>query len=233
MLVNEDNLIYIKTLETDSIDFIYFDPPFAITEASYDTSLKWSELWPEMWRVLKPKGVIAIHTSQPFTFDLISTQRKHFKYCWYWKKNHKTGHLFSKHQPMRCIEEVCIFYKKNKYNPQMIKLEKPIEYNGRNVSTGNYYHRDKGMPPKTYTHNYPTHLLQYNSIKHPYSTRPIELCEYFIKTYSNENDVILDLTCSNATAGVACINLNRKYIGVDIDEKMINDAKERLKKIDT
>jgi site-specific DNA-methyltransferase (adenine-specific) len=125
MLVNQDNLTYIKTLNKDSIDFIYFDPPFGITEAHYDIKLKWNELWKEMWRVLKPKGVIAIHSSQPFTFDLVSTQRKHFKYCWYWEKNNKTGHLFSKHQPMRCIEEICIFYKKNKYNPQMKKNDKP------------------------------------------------------------------------------------------------------------
>ena len=228
MLVNQDNLTYIKTLNRDSIDFIYFDPPFAITEADYDTNLKWNELWKEMWRVLKPKGVIAIHSSQPFTFDLVSTQRKHFKYCWYWEKNKKTGHLFSKHQPMRCIEEICIFYKKNKYNPQMISLDTPITKKGRTSMPGTYYHRDKGVETKTYTHNYPTHLLKYNIINHSYSTRPVELCEYFIKTYSNENDIVLDLTCSNATAGVACKNLNRKYIGVDINPKMIEDATTRL-----
>jgi DNA modification methylase len=227
MLVNQDNLTYIKTLNKDSIDFIYFDPPFGITEAHYDIKLKWNELWKEMWRVLKPKGVIAIHSSQPFTFDLVSSQRKHFKYCWYWEKNNKTGHLFSKHQPMRCMEEICIFYKKNKYNPQMKKKDKPYYHNGRATSKVNYYNIEKGVEAKTYTHSYPTHLLKYNSIKHPYSTRPVELCEYFIKTYTNENDLVLDLTCSNATAGLACKNLNRDYIGVDIDPQMIKDAQDR------
>jgi DNA modification methylase len=230
MLVNEDNITFIKTLEKNSIDFIYFDPPFGITEAKYDLSLKWKELWVEMWRVLKPKGVIAIHSSQPFTFDLVGTQRKHFKYCWYWERNNKTGHLFSKHQPLRMIEEICIFYKKNNYNPQMKKLDKTKKYSGRKISTGNYFHRDKGVEPKTYTHTYPTHHLKFNSVKHPYSTRPIELCEYIIKTYSKEEDIILDLTCSNATSGLACKNLNRNYIGVDIDPNMIKDAKDRLYK---
>lgn len=231
MLVNQDNLSYIKTLNDNSVDFIYFDPPFAITEADYDTRLNWKELWREMWRVLKPVGVVAIHSSQPFTFDLVSTQRRHFKYCWYWQKNHKTGHLFSKHQPMRIIEEICIFYKKNKYNPQMIELDKPIKYQGRKVSTGSYYHRDKGVEAKTYTHSYPDHLLKFKRVNHKYSTRPVELCEYIIKTYTNENDLVLDLTCSNATAGVACKNLNREYIGVDIDPQMIKDAQDRLNKI--
>ena len=228
MLINDDNLTYIKTLKKNTIDFIYFDPPFAITEAEYDINLDWSNLWIEMWRVLKPKGVIAIHSSQPFTFDLVSSQRKHFKYCWYWRKNYKTGHLFSKHQPLRIIEEICIFYKKNKYNPQMIEKDKPIIKKERKISKGSYFHRDKGVKSKTYTHSFPTHLLTFNRINHKYSTRPVELCEYIIKTYTNENDIVLDLTCSNATSGLACKNLNRKYIGVDINSNMIKDAQDRL-----
>ena len=76
-----DNLEYIKTLQTDSVDLIYFNPPYGITAAKYDTSLKWDDLWPEMWRVLKPNRNIVIHCSQPFTFDLVAGQRKYFKYC--------------------------------------------------------------------------------------------------------------------------------------------------------
>ena len=215
-----DNLEYIKTLETNSIDLIYFDPPFAITEAQYDKSLDWDNLWTEMWRVLKPVANIVIHSSQPFTFDLVASQRKYFKYCWYWNKHSKTGHLFSKFQPMRHIEEICVFYKKGKYIPSTTIKDKPVSVNN---TGGNYYERTQ---KKTFINNlnYPTHLLEYKRRNHKYSTRPVELCEYMIKTYSNENDLVLDLSCSDGQSAIACKNLNRKYIGVDISESMIADA---------
>ena len=222
MFICSDNLTYIKTLDTSSIDLIYFDPPFNITEADYDNKLDWDNLWSEMWRVLKPRANIVIHSSQPFTYDLIASQRKHFKYCWYWNKTYKTGHLFSKHQPMRQIEEICVFYKKGIYNPQTTLKNKPKTVTN---TSGNYFGRNQD---KTYTNNlnYPSHLLNYYRRNHKYSTRPVELCEYIIKTYSKKNDLVLDLTCSDGQSAIACRNLNRKYIGVDISPQMIEDAEK-------
>lgn len=222
MFICSDNLTYIKTLDTSSIDLIYFDPPFNITEADYDNKLDWDNLWSEMWRVLKPRANIVIHSSQPFTYDLIASQRKHFKYCWYWNKTYKTGHLFSKHQPMRHIEEICVFYKKGIYNPQTTLKNKPKTVTN---TSGNYFGRNQD---KTYTNNlnYPSHLLNYYRRNHKYSTRPVELCEYIIKTYSKKNDLVLDLTCSDGQSAIACRNLNRKYIGVDISPQMIEDAEK-------
>ena len=225
-LVVSDNLEYIKKLENNSINFIYFDPPFSITEASYDKSLNWKELWVEMWRVLKVCGVIAIHSSQPFTFDLVSSQRNHFKYCWYWNKHNKTGHLFSKKQPLRCVEEICIFYKYNKYYPQTTLKDKPRITNN---TPGLYYSKTQN---KKYIckYNYPNHLLDYPRRKHKngYSTRPDELCEYIIKTYTDNNDLVLDLTCSDGQGGKACKKLGRRYIGVDISPQMIMDARNNI-----
>jgi site-specific DNA-methyltransferase (adenine-specific) len=222
MFICSDNLTYIKTLDTSSIDLIYFDPPFNITEADYDNKLDWDNLWSEMWRVLKPRANIVIHSSQPFTYDLIASQRKKFKYCWYWNKTYKTGHLFSKHQPMRHIEEICVFYKKGIYNPQTTLKNKPKTVTN---TSGNYFGRNQD---KTYTNNlnYPSHLLNYYRRNHKYSTRPVELCEYIIKTYSKKNDLVLDLTCSDGQSAIACRNLNRKYIGVDISPQMIEDAEK-------
>ena len=224
MFVCDDNLNYIKTLESNSVDFIYFDPPFGITEAKYDLNLDWDNLWPEMWRVLKKNGTIAIHSSQPFTFDLVASQRKHFKYNWYWDKGYKTGHLFSKKQPMRILEEICIFYKKNTYYPQTTKKDKPITTTN---TSGNYFDRTQ---KKTFTNdlNYPVHLLKYKRRNHKYSTRPQELCKYMIETYTKENDLVLDLTCSDGASAIACRELNRKYIGVDYNPTMIEDAKLRF-----
>jgi len=222
MFICSNNLSYIKTLTSNSIDLIYFDPPFGITEANYDNNLDWDNLWIEMWRVLKPTANIVIHSSQPFTYDLISSQRKYFRYCWYWNKHSKTGHLFSKKQPMRQIEEICVFYKKGVYYPQTTKKDKPTKtYN----TSGNYFDRTQN---KQYINNlnYPTHLLEYKRRNHKYSTRPVELCEYIIKTYSKENDLVLDLTCSDGQSSIACRNLKREYIGVDISPQMIEDAKK-------
>jgi len=220
-----DNLTEIRKISKNSIDFIYFDPPFGITECEYDKTLNWEPLWKEMWRVLKNPGVISIHSSQPFTAKLINTQFKKYKYNWYWDKKNKTGFLFSKHQPLRNIEEICIFYKKGKYNPQMIKREKPLEIKKeKDEMKSEYYVRAKPVSG-TYTHYFPNHLIEMPRITHKYSTRPVKLCEYFILTYSNEGDTVLDLTCSNGQSAIACHNLNRKYIGIDIDPKMIADAK--------
>ena len=222
MFICEDNLIYIKTLENDSVEFIYFDPPFGITEADYDKSLDWTNLWIEMWRVLKPRGTIAIHSSQPFTFDLVASQRKYFKYNWYWDKTSKTGHLFSKKQPMRKIEEICIFYKDgNNYYPQTTLKDKPIVVTN---SKGSYYHRNKENTKYICKYNYPDHLLNFKRRSHKYSTRPVALCEYMINTYTKENDLVLDLTCSDGQSAIACKNLNRNYIGIDRDSQMIEDA---------
>ncbi len=229
-LYNKDCLECILELETDSIDFIYFNPPYGTTNCDYDTALNWEGLWPEIWRVLKPKGVVAIHASIPFNYKLASTQYKHLKYNWYWDKMCvPTGHLFASRQPMRMIEEVLIFYKNfGTYNPQMILKDKPVTIKGHNNSS-HYYGAKPEIETKTYTHSYPTHLIKMKRRQHKFSTRPIALCEYFIKTYTNENDTILDLTCSDGQSALACRNLKRKYIGNDIDKSMIELVEKRLK----
>tara|TARA_R110002153_G_scaffold28761_1_gene88503 strand:- start:507 stop:887 length:381 start_codon:yes stop_codon:yes gene_type:complete len=121
---------------------------------------------------------------------------------------------------MRQIEEICVFYKKGKYIPQTTIKDKPIICTN---TGGNYYERTQ---KKTFTNNlnYPTHVLEYKRRNHKYSTRPVELCEYMINTYTNENDLVLDLTCSDGQSGIACKKLNRNYIGVDHSESMISDA---------
>jgi len=246
-LIAGDCLTEIKKLETDSINLCYFNPPYGITGCSYDKPLNWVELWPELWRVVKKKGIIAIHCSQPFTFDLIGTQRKNLKYMWYWKKTgcSPTGFLAVKYQPMRIMEEICVFYKKaGTYNPQMVLRDIPYskgnkkgeEYNklkNGNIETRESEYYGNGLKKKPIikkTHNHPTHLIEMKRRNHKFSTRPIELCDYFINTYTNENDAVLDLTCSDGQTMLSCKKLKRNYIGIDIDKKMIDLCKERLLK---
>jgi len=231
-----DCLEKIKNLESNSIDFCYFNPPFGITECNYDRPLNWGELWPEIWRVLKPKGAVAIHSSQPFTFQLVAGQLKNFKYCWYWKKlgASPTNFLSCRFQPLRIMEEICIFYKKHGvYNRQMTLKEKPIISKNKLNNDASTYYGMKRMKNdikegKIFTHSHPIHLLEMKRRKHKFSTRTIEMCEYFIKTYSNIGDTILDLTCSDGQSAIACQNLERFYIGFDIDPEMISLAQKRL-----
>lgn len=225
-----DCLSLIKNLDDKSIDFCYFNPPYGITDCKYDKPLNWVKLWPEIWRVLKPKGVIAIHTSQPFTFKLVAGQLKNFKYCWYWKKLGcaPTGFQFSKYQPMRNIEEICIFYKKcGTFNKQLILRDKPYTNLGGKKNTTHYYNNFIKNSYVNKTHNNPVHLLEMKRRNHKFSTRTVEMCEYFIKTYSNIGDTVLDLTCSDGQSALACHNLERKYIGFDLDPNMIELASNR------
>ncbi len=231
-----DCLELIKTLENNSIDFCYFNPPFGITECEYDKPLNWPELWPEIWRVLKPKGTVAIHCSQPFTFDLVASQRKHFKYCWYWRKLgcSPTNFLGCRYQPLRIMEEICVFYKKHGiYNPQMTLKEKPIISKKKlNNDKSTYYgmNRMKKLYKEEHilTHNHPRHLIEMKRRNHKFSTRRVEMCEYFLKTYSKEGDTVLDLTCSDGQTAIACQNLERFYIGFDLDPEMTQLAQKRL-----
>jgi len=216
----------IKTLDDNSIDFIYTDPPFGTTQAKWDNSLRWEELFKEMWRVLKPNGIIALYASMPFTYELLKYEKP--KYHYSWLKNNATGFFQAKYQPLRNIEEIFIYYKKRgTYNPQMkgdefIKKSeggcgsKNNSYWGEKAQTGEYWKEEY----KTQGHKgkYPTTLREWKIRKdHSGITRTDEQIDYFIKTYTNEEDTILDMTAHARYVGDRCDELNRNYIGVDIE----------------
>lgn len=206
----------IKTLETNSIDFIYNDPPFATTENEWDKPLDWEYMFKEMYRVLKPNGCIALHCSMPFTYDLIRVEKP--KYHYIWIKDKSTNFFHAKHQPLRKQEEILIFYKSQPtYNPQMVG--DTFYKTGRAGKSKYYGSRGETKVETTDGHigKYPTNILNYPRCIRGASTRPDELVDFFIKTYSNEGETILDLTCYNGLTGKRCIELNRKYIGVDLN----------------
>jgi site-specific DNA-methyltransferase (adenine-specific) len=228
-LRNVDCYKEIKNISSDSIQLIYFNPPFGITGNEWDVSLDYSKLWKDFWRVLKPRGCVIIHSSGKFTMEVINSQLRHFKHRWFWDKHFKTGHLSAKFQPMRKIEELCVFYKKSPtYNPQMVPNKKPYtrKYDKPTHNNTGYYGKRKThfTHEKTYDKQYPTHIIKFNRRKHRYSTRPDELCDYIIKTYTNENDTVLDITMSDSQTGKSCLKLKRNYIGFEINQERYNDA---------
>ena len=218
----------IKTLDDDTIDFIYTDPPFGTTKAEWDKGLDWETLFPEMWRVLKPNGIICLYASIPFTYQLLRYETP--KYHYSWKKNNSTAFMLAKKQPLRTIEEIFIYYKKpGTYNPQMVgnteyKMDMVGSYGGQNYYGKNHkdrstmkkediYSKDKGHKGR-----YPTTDKDWKVRRDGSGiTRTDEQIDYFIKTYSNEDDTILDMTCHTNYVGDRAEVLNRNYIGVDLN----------------
>lgn len=222
MFVEEDIHTYIKKIESNSIDCIYTNPPFGITCNKWDKPLDWDNLWPSIWRVLKPNGVAIIHASMPFSYTLTKSQRP--KYHYIWVKKNSTTFFLAKKQPMRLQEEIYIFYKNQPtYNPQMIGDK--IYKEGRAPASTYYGNSGKQKnEQKTYVGRYPTNVLYYKEIRRGGKSIPDEMIEFFIKTYTNEGDLILDMTCHNDVVYNVVNGLKRKYLGVDIklDDELKN-----------
>ena len=222
-----------------SIDAIIADLPYGITQAKWDCEIDLDELWKQYKRIKKPDAPIVLFASQPFTSKLISSNLKEFKYCWYWEKEKGTGFLNTKYQPLRCIEEVCIFYRKaGKYNPQMVPLDKPYRHKLPTNKTETVKDTvpsfsNEEIQYRLYTHSHPKNLLRFsrdNRNQGVHSTqKPISLMKYLVATHSNKNDLILDNTMGSGTTGMACKELNRQFIGMEIDPNTFKIAQERIK----
>ncbi len=223
-----------QEIPEQSIDCIICDLPYGVTDCKWDNLIPFPELWKQYKRIIKPNGAIVLFSIQPFTTKLIHSNLKDFRYCWYWKKNNKTGAPFAKVQPMRCIEDICVFYQhKPTYNPQGIKkLDKPITKR-KPQNPGVYAFRGNGSPQQ-YT-NYPVNLIEFSGVhskerEHP-TQKPISLLEYLVKTYTNEGETVLDNCMGSGSTGVACMNAGRKFIGIEKDLQYYNIAKNRITKI--
>jgi site-specific DNA-methyltransferase (adenine-specific) len=208
-------------------------------------------MWERLNRLIKNNGVICLFGTQPFVTNLIYSNIDNYKYNWYWKKSKQNGFAHSKNKPMRIIEEICIFSKapighksqlgdkRMEYNPQGIKP------NGKRKITesnhcGNTMGGEKGKSSRpnqvgveyeSYT-NFPNDFLEYKSIFgkgtfHP-TQKPVDLLEYLIKTYTNENEIVLDFTMGSGSTGVACLNCDRKFIGIELNEDYFNIAINRI-----
>ncbi len=227
-----------KTIPSNSIDAIICDLPYGTTNCKWDSIIPFEPLWKEYNRIIKENGAIVLTASQPFTSSLIMSNLKIFKYEWIWQKSHATGHLNSKKQPLRQHENICVFYKKQcTYNPQMIDknyLDKRTK-SGADVDADVYNKFNKVERQIPVTKGYPK-TIQYFATpfkggeggKHP-TQKPVALMEYLIKTYTNENEIVLDNTMGSGSTMVACINTNRNGIGIEMDAKYFKIAEQRIK----
>jgi len=226
-LIKGDCLVEMQNIADGSIDCIICDLPYGTTACKWDVIIPFEALWEQYKRVIKKGGAIVLFGSEPFSSALRMSNIKDYKYDWKWDKIVPTNFLNAKKQPMRLYEDILVFNSKI-YYPIMIKRDKPIRGYATKSSTNNDIKLDKNV--RVYTHKYPTNKIEIKKLKgaiHP-TQKPVELLEYLVKTYSNENETILDNTMGSGTTGIACKNLNRNFIGIELDDNYFKIAEKRI-----
>ena len=227
-----------KEIPDGSVDLILTDLPFGTTQNSWDSIIDLDLMWKEVNRISKPKTAQLFFAQSPFDKVLGVSNLKKLKYEWIWEKTTATGHLNAKKIPMKAHENILVFYDKlPTYNPQKTTGHKPANSYTKHQDDGsNYGSTQVGISGGGQTDRYPRSVQVFKTDKqkvslHP-TQKPVALLEYLIKTYSNEGDVVLDFTAGSFSTGVACINLNRKFIGVETDEKYFDIGVNRMKEND-
>lgn len=234
-LLNGDCLELMKEIPGGSVDMILCDLPYGTTDCSWDSVLPFDKLWEQYDRVLKPNGVAVLFAAQPFTTQLIMSNRKAFRYCWYWLKNQPTGFTFARYQPMRKVEDICVFYKKMPtYNPQgLVELKDAKPMRQRALKREAVYNTASLMNEYTprFT-NWPRNVLEYNTERglHP-TQKPVPLLEYLVRTYTNPGDTILDNCMGSGSTGVAVKRVGgRHFIGIEQNADYFKIAQQRIER---
>lgn len=233
-LWNGNCLELMGDIADNSIDMILCDLPYGVTQAKWDTVIPFDLLWEQYERVIKDNGAIVLFAQGLFTSNLMQSNSKLWRYNLIWNKGLTSGFLNANRMPMRSHEDICVFYKNlPTYNPIMTK-GKPSHSKGKMLGTNNrLYGKHKQVEQRENSEmKHPKSIINIQTLHpsrkiHP-SQKPVALLEYLIKTYTNENDTVLDNTMGSGSTGVACVNLNRKFIGIELDENYFNIAKGRM-----
>lgn len=233
-----DCLDIMPFIPDNSVDMILCDLPYGITARNeWDNVIDFDKLWQEYNRIIKNNAVVALTAVQPFASQLIISNLKMFRYEIIWEKNKSTGFLNANKMPLRKHENILIFYKNLPvYNPQKTTGHKPVNSYTKHTSDGNNYGDTKiGISGGGQTDRYPTSILKIDVVNndsndkiHP-TQKPIELFEYLIKTYTNQDMLVLDNCIGSGTTAVACQNLNRNFIGIEADKNYYELARKRIK----
>ena len=245
-IIHGDCLEVMRQFPDKSIDMILCDLPYGVTNCEWDSIIPLDQLWEQYERIIKDNRAIVLFATQPFTTRLISSNMKHFKYCWYWIKSKPNGFQHAKNRPMTKVEEICVFSKapmghksllgtrRMVYNPQGVRPS------GKKTISKVKHGRTLGARPnqvgreyESYT-GFPYNVLEFPNITgkqaiHP-TQKPVALCEYLIKTYTLPGEVVLDNCIGSGTTAIACINTGRNFIGIEIEEEYVKIARGRIEK---
>jgi site-specific DNA-methyltransferase (adenine-specific) len=241
-LLQGDALEKLKDLPDNSIDLILTDPPYGTTACKWDSIIPFEPMWEHLRRIRKPYAPIIMFSAQPFTTMLINSNISEFKYTLVWEKTKAGNFQQAPNMPLKKHEDIVVFSdgvvghktqtkKRMPYNPQGITpTDKLIKRNKYDDAHG--YQRLNGII-KGFTQkneNYPESILKFSSThnpRHP-TQKPTNLIEYLVKTYSDDNNCVLDFTMGSGTTGVACANSNRHFIGIELDENYFQIAQHRI-----
>ena len=239
-LIHGDCLTEMKLIPDASVDMILCDLPYGTTACKWDVIIPFDKLWEQYERIIKDNGAIVLFGAEPFSSLLRTSNLKSYKYDWIWKKPRGTGHLNVKKQPMRDVENISVFYKKQcLYNPQYEKGEPYSALKGgksSRVSNAGATTYGKFMNGAEFRNDndgfrYPKQVLEFGVVErdtvHP-TQKPVALLEYLIKTYTNEGETVLDNTMGSGSTGVACIRTKRKFIGIELNDEYFDIAQKRI-----
>ena len=218
-----------KEIPDGSVDAIITDPPYGTTACKWDSVIEFDLMWEQMNRIIKPNGAIVLFGSEPFSSALRMSNIKNYKHDWLWNKKQAGNAILCKKQPLKMHEIISVFnFGKITYFPQMTKGKMRTKMGFQN-KLGTYLNVEK----KKNDMYYPKSILEFSTVtrrnKIHLTQKPIALMEYLIKTYTNENETVLDFTMGSGTTGVAAKNLNRNFIGIEQDENYFNIAEKRIK----
>lgn len=243
-LMKGDCLERMKEIPDGSVDMVLADVPYGSTACAWDSIIPLEPMWEQLKRIIKPNGAIVMTASQPFTTALIASNMKMFKYCWVWEKNRPTGSQHARNRPMSKHEDIVVFSaapmghasqlkdKRMIYNPQGVvatgrqKTVKAKGFHGNHIGARP---NQVGVKYDVFT-GFPQTVLAFAKEEdhiHP-TQKPVALMEYLIKTYTNENETVLDFTMGSGTTGVACVNTGRKFIGIELDDHYFEIGKNRI-----
>lgn len=223
-LLHGDCLELMKSIADKSIDMILADPPYGTTACKWDSVIPFEPMWKELKRIIKPNGAILLFGSEPFSSHLRMSNLKMFKYDWIIEKSKPTGHLNSKKRPMTGHDIISVFGGLKYYPQGLIKTNKTV----KRTNKGCYGECSKDT--KLELTGYPRTNIKakYDSKPGHPTQKPVALLEYLIKTYTLENETVLDFTMGSGSTGVACVNLNRNFIGIEKDDNYFEIAKKRI-----
>ena len=235
-LIQGDCLEKMKDIPDGSVDMVLTDPPYGTTACKWDSIIPLEPMWEQLKRVIKPNGAIVMTASQPFTTTLIASNMKMFKYCWVWDKKSGLGFLDCKFRPLKSHEDIIVFGFGGVSNGSKI----PMKYNPQDLVQTTKTNRNKpsnilnSEPSKREFKNvktgYPKSIQTFarETGFHP-TQKPVALMEYLIKTYTNPGETVLDFTMGSGTTGLACVNLNRDFIGIELDPEYFKIASNRIR----
>lgn len=230
-----DCLEIMKTIPDKSIDMILCDLPYGTSACKWDNIIPFEPLWEQYNRIIKDNGAIVLFGNEPFSSKLRMSNIKNYRYDWKWNKCTHSNPLLAKKQPLRIYEDIMVFYKKQpNYKPQMEQGEpykKDYNYKKHKNSITNITMLDRDNETGL---RYPVNIIKFPMSRnnqerlHP-TQKPVALLEYLIKTYSNEGETVLDNCAGSMSTGVACLNANRNFIGIELDDKYFEIGCERIK----